>query len=345
MAGPRLRGPAPAVTVLYLAGRLILDRGGQRDLPVLVAAVPEPPPRRRARPGAAGDPGGCVRDPHLPGDVPGPRRGGGDAAGHAVGPAGGRRARPLAGPQPARTGAAGRAGPHPRGDPHPRLDDSAATLRRIERDLHDGTQAQLATLAMHLGQAKEKLQHDADVPFDPAGAFELVDVADTPRPRRRWPSCATSLGASTRRRSTVGLDTALATLVARSAVPSELAIDVCPSRPSPAIESIAYFSAAELLANVARHSGAAPGDGRRRRPGRLVGLTVRDDGSGGRPCSGPPVRRRGGPGAGTGLPGLADRVHAVDGRLERRQPERRPHGRDRRAAAAGVTVDVTVDRA
>jgi signal transduction histidine kinase len=57
------------------------------------------------------------------------------------------------------------------------VDDSAATLRRIERDLHDGTQAQLATLAMNLGHAKDKLQHGSEVSFGQARALGLVDAA------------------------------------------------------------------------------------------------------------------------------------------------------------------------
>jgi signal transduction histidine kinase len=185
------------------------------------------------------------------------------------------------------------------------LDDSAATLRRIERDLHDGTQAQLATLAMNLGQAKEKLQHDAEVPFDPAGALELVDAAHHQAKEALVELRNIARGIHPPALD-LGLDAALATLVARSAVPAVLAIDL-PERPTPAIEAIAYFSAAELLANVARHSGAAratvdvaAGDGRLR-------LTVTDDGAGGAAA---------GAGEGTGLSGLADRVHAVDGRLD-----------------------------
>src|SRR4030095_7565127 len=57
------------------------------------------------------------------------------------------------------------------------VEDGASTLRRIERDLHDGAQTQLATLAMKLGQAKEKLEHDSPVGFDPDGALALVDDA------------------------------------------------------------------------------------------------------------------------------------------------------------------------
>jgi signal transduction histidine kinase len=207
------------------------------------------------------------------------------------------------------------------------LDDAAVTLRRIERDLHDGTQAQLATLAMHLGQAKEKLQHDADVPFDPAGALALVDAAHTQAKEALAELRNIARGIHPPALD-LGLDAALATLVARSAVPAALAIDV-PDRPSPAIESIAYFTAAELLANVGRHSGA----GRATvdvaaHDGRLV-LTVRDDGCGGASIApgapgAPGAHAAVGPGAGSGLAGLAERVHAVDGRLDIDSPSGGP---------------------
>jgi signal transduction histidine kinase len=106
-----------------------------------------------------------------------------------------------------------------------------------------------------------------------------------------------------------GLGPALQTLAARSPVPVELDVQLA-HRPSPAIETIAYFTAAELLVNVAKHSGAssavlalAPG-----RPGWLR-LTVRDDGTGGaRPTP-----------AG-GLAGLAYRVGAVDGSIDLASP-------------------------
>jgi signal transduction histidine kinase len=115
----------------------------------------------------------------------------------------------------------------------------------------------------------------------------------------------------------VGLDAALATLVERSAVPATLHADVPnpPDRPAPAIETIAYFTVAELLANVARHSGAAearvevtsaPGSG------TLV-VRVADDGRGG-------ARPR----PGSGLTGLRERVEAVDGRLDVSSPQGGP---------------------
>jgi signal transduction histidine kinase len=94
------------------------------------------------------------------------------------------------------------------------VDDSAASLRRIERDLHDGTQAQLATLAMKLGQAKEKLEHGSEVPFDPTGALELVDAA-----HRHAKGALVELRDIARGihppALDVGLDAALATLVSR----------------------------------------------------------------------------------------------------------------------------------
>jgi signal transduction histidine kinase len=181
------------------------------------------------------------------------------------------------------------------------VDDSAATLRRIERDLHDGTQANLATLAMKLGQAKEKLEA-SELPFDAGGALELVDTA-----HRQAKEALVELRDIARGihppALDVGLDAALETLVARSVVPARLRIDV-PSRPSPAIETITYFSAAELLANVAKHSRARQATLELSSHGGRLRLQVSDDGVGGART-----------GIGSGLGGLADRVRAVDGAI------------------------------
>jgi signal transduction histidine kinase len=78
----------------------------------------------------------------------------------------------------------------------------------------------------------------------------------------------------------VGLDAALATLVARSAVPAAALVDM-PIRPSKAIESFAYFSAAELLTNVAKHSGASRATVEATEDKRALLLRVTDDGIGG----------------------------------------------------------------
>ncbi len=185
------------------------------------------------------------------------------------------------------------------------VDDSAARLRGIERDLHDGTQAQLVALAMKLGLAREKLAGAA--PADLARATQLIDDA-----HRGAIEAIADLRVMARGIHPPVLDNgladALATLAARSALPVELITDI-PERPSAAIETIAYFSAAELLTNAAKHSGArlvileavhVPG---------LVRIRVSDDGAGGaRPVPG------------GGLRGLADRIRTVDGRLDIASP-------------------------
>jgi signal transduction histidine kinase len=105
-----------------------------------------------------------------------------------------------------------------------------------------------------------------------------------------------------------GLGTALATLAAGSGVPVELAVEL-PARPSAAIETIAYFCAAELLANVAKHSGAGHVRLRVEHAAGLVRMTINDDGAGGARVE-----------AGGGLAGLAARVRTVDGSLDIASP-------------------------
>ena len=183
------------------------------------------------------------------------------------------------------------------------VDDAAATLRRIERDLHDGTQARLVALAMNVGLAKEKLAEGAD----PAEAARLLDTAH-----------ATAKQAITEVRDLArgihppvldaGLDAALATLAASSALDVRVRAAIV-ERPDPAIETMAYFCAAELLTNAAKHSGARTVTvDAVTRDGHLH-LAVTDDGHGGAA-----------PGRGTGLPGLADRVATVDGTLDVHSP-------------------------
>jgi signal transduction histidine kinase len=192
------------------------------------------------------------------------------------------------------------------------MDDSAATLRRIERDLHDGAQAQMVAVAMKLGLARQKLSGAVagTAPPDLMRILELVDAA-----HRGAKEAIVELRDLARGIHPPvldhGLGTALTTLAAHSGVPAELVIDL-PERPSAAIETIAYFCAAELLTNVAKHSGArhatlevvhAPG---------LLRVRVSDDGSGGAR-----IEARG------GLAGLVDRISVVDGRLQVSSP---PYG-------------------
>jgi signal transduction histidine kinase len=184
------------------------------------------------------------------------------------------------------------------------VDASAATLRRIERDLHDGTQAQLVALAMRLGQAKEELAEGEEADLDQVrrlvedahrGAKEaIVELRDLARGIHP-PVLDT------------GLEGALATLAARSTVPSELTVSLL-SRPTPAIEAIAYFCVAELLANVAQHAQASRAAIGCNQHGPWLRIVVRDDGRGGA------VLTRVGSSS-SGLAGLTDRVKAVDGHL------------------------------
>ena len=189
------------------------------------------------------------------------------------------------------------------------VDDSAARLRQIERDLHDGAQAQMVAVTMKLGLAVKKLggMTDGTGETDLDRVLELVVAA-----HRGAREAVTELRDLARGIHPPvldqGLGMALTTLAARAGLPVELSIDLA-ERPSAAIETIAYFCAAELLTNVTKHSGArhatleavhAPG---------LLRVRVSDDG-----CGGARVEARG------GLAGLAERIKTVDGRLHLTSP-------------------------
>ena len=189
------------------------------------------------------------------------------------------------------------------------VDDSAARLRRIERDLHDGAQAQMVAVAMKLGLATKKLggMIDGTGQTDLERVLELVAAA-----HRGAKEAITELRDLARGIHPPvldqGLGIALTTLAARSDLPVELVVDL-PERPSAAIETIAYFCAAELLANVAKHSGARHATLEAVHVPGLLRLRVSDDG-----CGGARVEDRG------GLAGLAERVGTVDGRLQLASP-------------------------
>ncbi|MFI6871373.1 sensor histidine kinase [Nocardia sp. NPDC050406] len=187
---------------------------------------------------------------------------------------------------------------------HAAVQDSAATLRRLERDLHDGTQARLVSIAMALARAEERLATGGD-PSD-----LIVDA------RTGAKEALTELRELVRGihppALELGLEPALETLAARCALPVELRV-LLPTRPDPAIEAIAYFSVAELLTNVAKHANAShiwvsvlpEGSGG-------IAVTVRDNGMGG---ALQPAEPNGESVVGGGLSGLASRARTVDGRL------------------------------
>jgi signal transduction histidine kinase len=189
------------------------------------------------------------------------------------------------------------------------VEDAAAELRRVERDLHDGAQMRLAALAMNLGMAREKLGDDADsVPDNTATVRELLDAA-----QRNAVDALADLRDLARGIHPPALDhglpSALTTLAASSAIPASVTTDIR-TRPAPAIETIAYFCVAELIANATKHSYAnqIKINISTERSG-VLRLEVSDDGIGGADAA-----------RGTGLAGLAQRVSTVDGRIDISSP-------------------------
>ncbi|GAB5896767.1 sensor histidine kinase [Mycolicibacterium mageritense] len=179
------------------------------------------------------------------------------------------------------------------------VDDSAATLRRVERDLHDGTQARLITVAMTLARAEEQLA-DAD---KTDGARVLVSdaLANTRETLAELRDLVRGIRPPA---LDLGLGPAVQTLAARNPIPVELVDDIA-VRPSLGVETLAYFCVAELLANVSRHSGATKATVRLRSDTDELRIIVSDNGSGGVD-----------PANGSGLTGLADRLRMVDGSID-----------------------------
>jgi len=182
------------------------------------------------------------------------------------------------------------------------VDESAARLRRIERDLHDGAQVRLAALAMTLGEIKENLEQAGDDRTLALAGAAHQNAKDTLAELR---DLARGIHPPVLDR---GLGPALGILAGTSAIPVALTVAVT-ERPSPAIEAMAYFCTAELLANVTKHSGARHVTISVAEPGSGLTLTVTDDGDGGARLV-----------PGGGLAGLLERVQTVDGRLEVASP-------------------------
>ncbi len=189
------------------------------------------------------------------------------------------------------------------------VDDSAARLRQIERDLHDGAQAQMVAVTMKLGLAVKKL----DRMVDGTGQSDLDRVLDLVAAAHRGAREAIAELRDLARGIHPpvldhGLGAALTTIAARSDLPVKLVLDL-PERPSAAIETIAYFCAAELLANVVKHSAARHATLEAVHVPGLLRVRVTDDGSGGARAE-----------ARGGLAGLAERVGTVDGGLQISSP-------------------------
>ena len=181
------------------------------------------------------------------------------------------------------------------------VDAADAERRRLERDLHDGTQQRLVALAMRLGMARA----------EPAGATEAHQViAEAHEDAKAALAELRNLirGLHPAVLEDRGLDAALSGVTARMAIPVRLTVDM-PRRPSPVIEAVAYFVVSESLTNITKHAQASQAEVVVQRAGDRLHIIVSDDGAGGAD-----------PARGTGLAGLAKRAASVDGTFEIASP-------------------------
>jgi signal transduction histidine kinase len=168
--------------------------------------------------------------------------------------------------------------------------------RRIERDLHDGTQQRLVSLVLDLRVAQRTLPPDSELRAQLAHlAHGLVGALDDLRELSR--------GIHPAILSEGGLGPALTALANRSAVPVELDVGL-PSRLPEPVEVAVYYVVSEALANAAKHARASVVHVAVRASDRLLEVSVRDDGLGGAD-----------PHGGSGLLGLKDRAEALGGTL------------------------------
>jgi signal transduction histidine kinase len=177
------------------------------------------------------------------------------------------------------------------------LDTGAAELRRIERDLHDGAQARLVAMGLTLDAAGRLID------TDPAAARALLYEARDASARALAELRDLVRGIH----PPVLADRGLADAIRALALDSPLRVGVTGPLdgrlPAP-VESAGYFAVSELLANVAKHSGAGAAEVDLRHSSGSLRITVSDDGAGGAD-----------PSRGTGLQGVARRVAAFDGVL------------------------------
>jgi signal transduction histidine kinase len=169
--------------------------------------------------------------------------------------------------------------------------------RRIERDLHDGAQQRLVSLAMELGLAREKMETDLEAArklleeSHEDAKIVLTELRDLVRGIH--PAVLTDRG----------LDAAISAIAGRSPIPVGVEVDLRDRQPDE-VEGTAYFVVVEALTNVAKHSSASEANVNIRREGGWLRITVADNGRGGAD-----------PDKGTGLRGLRDRITALDGRF------------------------------
>jgi signal transduction histidine kinase len=175
--------------------------------------------------------------------------------------------------------------------------------RRLERDLHDGAQQRLVALSLQLGLAQRRLDDG-----DGTAAASMLDAARDELARALEELRELARGIHPAVLTDRGLEAALEALAERTPLP--VSLDQMPAERLPApVEAAAYFVVAEALTNVARYAKASSAEVRIARNSGYAVVEVRDDGVGGAD-----------PATGTGLRGLADRLAALDGRLEVHSP-------------------------
>ncbi|MBG0831726.1 sensor domain-containing protein [Planomonospora sp. ID67723] len=191
---------------------------------------------------------------------------------------------------------------------HERIDDlaegraaavsaEANALRKLERDIHDGPQQRLVSLAMDLSRAQRQLKRD------PQAVEQMLSQAITSTRETLDELRALSRGIAPPILTDRGLAPALAALASRCTVPVELDVQV-EGRFAAAVENTVYFVVAESLTNIAKHSHASVCTVTLAKTGGVLMLTIGDDGVGGAHVA-----------KGHGLSGLADRLRAADGEL------------------------------
>jgi signal transduction histidine kinase len=170
------------------------------------------------------------------------------------------------------------------------------TLRRLERDLHDGPQQRLVRLGMDLSAAQRRLDDD------PVQARALLNEALQQSQDALAEIRTLSRGIAPPILAEQGLRAAITALAARGTIPTSVEVDDV--QLSDAAKNAAYFVVAEALANVEKHSRARQASVELRRVGALAVINITDDGVGGASVA-----------KGHGLSGLADRLAGVDGTL------------------------------
>ena len=182
-----------------------------------------------------------------------------------------------------------------------------AERRRIERDLHDGTQQRLVSMAMRLGLARATLD---DVPAEAMAVIERAheDAKEALKELRDLVQGLNPAILNDR-----GLDAALSGITARAPFPVALSVEQPGGKAPAAVEAVAFFIVSEALTNVAKHANATSASVTVRDQDGVLTVTVADDGRGGARLAG-----------GSGLTGLRQRAASVDGTLHIDSPDGGP---------------------